>query len=208
MKTKALLSLVLSSVLVLPWPAAGQQPAAPPAPAATAQEPAGNLKIVVVQGENAVNSIRSKTATQPVVEVRDDSDKPVAAAEVVFRLPASGPGGVFSGWLNYQVARTDDQGRATATGMVPNDQEGRFNIKVTATSGKRTGTAVIAQTNSNASPATTSRSHTKLYIILGVVAVGALAGGLAAHASGGGSTPPVTTPVTISAGPVTVGGPH
>ena len=60
--------------------------------------PPGGLKIVVVQGEGAKNNLRTRSATQPVVEVRDDSDKPVAGAEVVFQLPPAGPGGVFNGW--------------------------------------------------------------------------------------------------------------
>ena len=204
MRTNTVASLVLTASLALPWRAAAQQPAAPP----PAQEPAGNLKITVIEGENAVNNIKSKTATQPVVEVRDESGKPVFGAEVVFRLPSSGPGGVFTGWLAYQVMKTDAEGRAAATGMTPNDQVGRFNIKVTATLGKQTGTAIIAQTNSAANPAGASKSHTKLYIVLGAIGAAALAGGLAAHSSGGSTTPAATTPVSISAGAVTVGGPH
>jgi hypothetical protein len=202
---KAFVSLILSTLLALPLPIAAQQPAAPARPA---EAPAGNLKIVVIQGENAVNNIKAKTATQPEVEVRDDAGKPVAGAEVVFRLPASGPGGVFSGWLNYQVVRSDQQGRAAADGLVPNDQAGRFNIKVTATQGKRTGTVLIAQ--SNATAATEAKSHTKLYLILGAVAGGAIAAALVAHGGGSssGTVPAATTPVTVSAGPITVGGPH
>ena len=174
-----------------------------------AQEPAANLKIVVIEGENAVNNIKSKTATQPVVEVRDQNDKPVPGAEVVFRLPASGPGGVFTGWLNYQVVRTDDTGRAGASGLTPNDQEGRFNIKVTATQGKSTGSAVIAQTNTATAVAKSAGSHTKLYVILGAVGVAVLAGGLAAaHSGGSSSAPAATIPIGISAGPIGVGGPH
>ncbi|HEV2447791.1 MAG TPA: hypothetical protein VGS58_17795 [Candidatus Sulfopaludibacter sp.] len=195
----------MSAALALPWPAATQQQAPPTPPA---QEPAGNLKITVIEGENAVNNIKSKTATQPVVEVRDEGGKPVFGADVVFRLPSSGPGGVFTGWLTYQVMKTDADGRAAATGMTPNDQPGRFNIKVTATLGKQTGTAIIAQNNSAANPAGASKSHTKLYIVLGAIGVAALAGGLAAHSAGGSSTPPATTPVSISAGAITVGGPH
>ena len=50
----------------------------------------GGLKIVVVQGEGAENNLRTRNATQPVVEVRDDGDKPVPGAEVVFQLPPAG----------------------------------------------------------------------------------------------------------------------
>src|SRR5205809_1166002 len=105
------------------------------------------LKIVVVQGEGAENNLRTRNATQPVVEVRDDGDKPVPGAEVVFQLPPAGPGGVFNGWMRTQTARTGPEGRAQANGFVPNDEEGRFNIRVTATSGTKTSSAIIAQTN-------------------------------------------------------------
>jgi hypothetical protein len=36
------------------------------------------LKIVVLEGENAVNIIQQKTATVPVIQVRDQNDLPVA----------------------------------------------------------------------------------------------------------------------------------
>src|SRR5258708_3866192 len=88
----------------------------------------GGLKIVVVQGEGAKNNVRTRNATQPVVEVRDDSDKPVAGAEVVFQLPPAGPGGVFNGWMRTQTARTSPEGRAGAKGFAPHDEVGRFNI--------------------------------------------------------------------------------
>ena len=170
----------------------------------------GPLKIVVVQGEGALNNIRSRTATAPVVEVRDDHDKPVTGAEVVFQLPAAGPGGVFNGWMRTQTTRTDAQGRATATGLTPNDEEGRFNIKVTASEGKRTATAVIAQSNSRTGGSTTQkagRSHKTLWIVLGVAVVGGIVAAIAAT-RGGSSSTPSTTPVTITPGPVSVGSPH
>jgi len=66
----------------------------------------------VVQGEGAENNLRTRNATQPVVEVRDDGDKPVPGAEVVFQLPPAGPGGVFNGWMRTQTARTGPEGRA------------------------------------------------------------------------------------------------
>jgi len=53
----------------------------------------GALKITAIEGEGAINNIRTKSATQLVVEVHDEAGKPVAGAEVVFQLPAAGPGG-------------------------------------------------------------------------------------------------------------------
>ena len=175
-------------------------------------QPAGGLKIVVVQGEGARNNVRTRSATQPVVEVRDDSDKPVAGAEVVFQLPPAGPGGVFNGWMRTQTARTSPEGRAEANGFAPNDEVGRFNIKVTATSGTKTTGAIIAQSNTqngeDGGPQAKSRSN--LWKILVVVGAAGLAGGIVAATRGGGSssTETVTIPIGISPGPVTVGGPR
>ena len=173
----------------------------------------GGLKIVVVQGEGAKNNLRTRSATQPVVEVRDDSDKPVAGAEVVFQLPPAGPGGVFNGWMRTQTARTSAEGRAEASGFAPNDEVGRFNIKVTATSGTKTTNAIIAQSNTQngedrGGPQAKSRSN--LWKVLVVVGAAGLAGGIVAATRGGGSssTETATIPIGISPGPITVGGPR
>ncbi len=171
----------------------------------------GALKVTVVQGEGAMNSIRGKTATAPVVEVKDANDKPVEGAEVVFQLPAAGPGGMFHGWMRTQTTRTDAQGRATVTGYTPNDEEGRFNIKVTASQGNRTGTVVIGQSNvrSSSSGSSAKSGHSGMWKVLAVVGAGALAGGIYyAVSHDGGSTPAPGTAVTILPGPITVAAPH
>ncbi|HZT32568.1 MAG TPA: hypothetical protein VFA33_21950 [Bryobacteraceae bacterium] len=207
MKFRTLLSWFLSGVLLLPAPGWTQQTSAPKTNLVA--EPSG-LKILVKSGEGAINNIKQRKATAPVVQVLDPSDKPVVGAEVVFQLPAAGPGGVFNGWMRTQTARSDAQGMAAASGMTPNDEEGRFNIKVTATSGTKSASTVIAQVNSRTGGSTTpqaGKSHKGLWILLGVLAVGGIIGGVAAT-RGGGSSTPTTTPVTISPGPVTVGAPH
>ena len=57
------------AIVAVPLAVSAQQ--APPA----AQT--GALRIVVLEGEDAVNIIRQKTAVRPVVEVRDSNDLPV-----------------------------------------------------------------------------------------------------------------------------------
>ena len=207
MYPRAILSICLAAALGLPAPGWGQQVSGPKS---TLAHPAGSLKLTVVAGEGAANNIRSKTATAPVVEVRDDAGKPVVGAEVSFQLPAAGPGGVFNGWMRTQTARTDEQGRATVQGYTPNDEEGRFNIKVTATQGTKTASVVLGQSNTRAggSAAQAKGSKKTVWIVLGVLAVGGIAGGVAATRGGGSTTTTTTTPVTVSAGPVTVGGPR
>jgi hypothetical protein len=204
---KTFFSLLLSVMLLVPAPSWTQQASAPKA---NLIEETGKLKIVVLQGEGALNSIKSRTATQPVVEVRDESDKPVEGAEVVFQLPAAGAGGVFNGWMRTQTTRSNAQGQASASGMTPNDQEGRFNIKVTATQGKRGATAIIAQSNtvSGGDRISARSKHKALWIVLGLAAVGGIAGGIAGTRGGSTAAATVTTPVTITPGPVTVGTPR
>ena len=202
MNLKIFWSLTLSAVLPFPPPlAAQQQPAA---------VQSGGLKINVVQGEGARNSIRGRTGVSPAVEVRDEEDKPVAGAEVVFQLPASGPGGVFHGWMRMQTARTNAQGYAAASAFTPNDQEGRFNIKVTATQGNKSASTVIAQINvqngAQAQPARGSRKW--IWALVGLGLAGAIGGGVAASRNGDSEPAAATNPVTITPGPVAVAGPR
>jgi hypothetical protein len=164
---------------------------------------------VVLEGEGAKNNVRAKSATAPAVEVRDEADKPVAGAEVIYQLPATGPGGVFHGWMRTQTVRTDAQGRAGTTGYVPNDEEGRFNIKVTATSGAKTGGAVIAQSNVRGEAGPGSVSAKRRWLVPVVVIAGlAIVGGAVAATRGDDTTTTPTTAVTITPGAITVAGPR
>jgi hypothetical protein len=186
------------------------------------QQPKGTLKINVLEGEGMRNSIRNRSAVAPVVEVKDAADKAVVGAEVVFQLPLAGPGGIFNGWLRSQTVRTDENGKATVTGYTPNTEAGRYNIKVTATSGSQSGSAVIAQINVENGEAAMSGAATGgktpptgmkkslpwkiIGPVLGAVAIGGVAAGL----RGGKTTTAAaaSTPVSISAGAVSVGVPR
>ncbi len=198
------IAVILAAALAFPAAAPAQQ-AAPPA---SNVKPAGSLKIVVTEGEGAKNNVRAKSATAPAVEVRDEGDKPVTGAEVVFQLPATGPGGVFHGWMRTQTVKTDAQGQARTTGYVPNEEEGRFNIKVTATQGTRSATAVIAQSNVRGSGAQASsrKGWVKWVALLGGAAV--IGGVVAATRGGDDGSATTTAPVMITPGPVTVSGPR
>jgi hypothetical protein len=176
-----------------------------------AQAPSGGLKIVVIEGEGALNNIRTRSGAPLVVQVRDAGDKPVGKAEVVFQLPPAGPGGTFFGWLRNQTVRTGADGRAETTGFTPNEEQGRFNIKVTATAGTDTASAIISQSNtangSGGSGKQAKAGKGNLWKVLLVVGAAGLAGGIVAATRGSSAaTPPV--PVTISAGPITIGGPR
>lgn len=175
------------------------------------QAPKGTLKVTVIEGEGAKNNIRSRTATAPVVEVKDSSDKPVVGAEVVFALPMVGPSGSFNGWLKTQTVRTDAQGRATVTGYAPNDEQGRLNIKVTATAGSETGSVIVAQSNiAGSSTGSGVSGKSRPWVKpLAIVAGAAIAGGIVAATRGDDkAASPASIPVTITPGTPTVGGPR
>jgi hypothetical protein len=194
----ALAALLDCLLLGLP-PAAAQVPQAKPA------VPAGTLRIFVLEGQGAVNSIPRHTATMPVVEVRDENDKPVEGAEVVFELPATGPGGFFPGQQRTKRSETNLQGQAAAA-FAPNTIAGRFTIRVTATAGNRTGHAAITQTNSLAAEQPEVKRKFGRWKILAVAAAGAAVLGivLATRGSNGAASTPT---ITLTPGPPSFGGP-
>jgi hypothetical protein len=176
-----------------------------------AQSPEPSLKIFVIEGEGAFNSIRGKTAHSPIVEVRDRQDRVVPGATVRFVLPAAGASGTFPGGALSAESTTDENGKASAPVLVPNSTEGRFNIKVSASSSGREASVVIAQTNTLAGgEQAASHSSKKLLIIL--LIAGAAGGGAAAALHGGGksATPatPTPPPIVLTIGGVTVAGPQ
>lgn len=109
----------------------------------------GGLRILVLQGEGAVNNIRTKRGTPPVVEVQDENGNPVSDAAVTFRVPPSGASAFFEGRQSEVRVRTDSRGQAAPGSYAPNEAEGRFLISVSAVTGSMTGEAVITQSNSS-----------------------------------------------------------
>ena len=108
------------------------------------QKPAAPLKILVIEGEGAVNIIQQKTAVAPVIEVRDRNDQPVAGATVNFVVRAGRA--TFSGARTLSVT-TNAAGQAAAAGLTPSGA-GALQIGATATFQGQTAAAVtIAQTN-------------------------------------------------------------
>src|SRR5690242_5343312 len=129
------LALGLSYLLILqtlPLPAGAQE---------------GQLNLVIVEGEGAINNVRQRTAREPIVQVEDENHRPVAGAAVVFALPSNGAGGAFAGGSQTFTTVTDAQGRAVARGFRPNNVQGQYQIRVTASQNGRTATATISMTN-------------------------------------------------------------
>lgn len=149
------------------------------------------IRIVVVEGEGAINNLRLKRAKEPVIRVETDQGAPVSGAVVHFLAPADGPGGVFLDGSATATALTDSQGLATARGFRPNQTAGQFQIHVTASYYGQTATARIAQIN--AEPSATAASSSRKLAILAIVG-GAVAGGVALAARAGGKTSAVASP--------------
>ena len=179
---------------------------------ASAQTRSG-LRVVVIDGDGAINNIQLGSGREPVVEVRDENEKPVAGAKVTFSLPERGPGGTFFGASRNQSVTTNEQGRATGTGFRPNLTEGRFQIQVTATQGDRTGSATITQSNVLPTGGVNRVVNPKKKFgtgkIIAIVAAGAIIAAVAATRGGDEKSTTSTTPGTsITPGTVTVGTPR
>jgi hypothetical protein len=166
---------------------------------------ASGLRIVVVEGEGAINNIRAHSAHDPIVEVHDDTDAVVAHATVTFQAPASGASVAFSDGQKTFIAQTDSVGRAVAHGLHPNSVTGSYEILVTASFRSETASAVITQTN--ASPFE-GKSAKKFWLV--GLAAGAAAGGAFAmsHGSKSATPAPTTTTGAIVPGSPSFGPPH
>lgn len=169
------------------------------------------LKVLVIDGEGAINNIQLGTGREPVVEVRDDNDKPVPGAKVTFSLPEKGPGGTFFGASRNLTITTNEQGRASGTGFRPNMYEGRFQIQVAAAHGDRTATATITQSNVLPTGGVNRAAGKKRFgagKIIAVVAVAAIVG-IIAGTRGDDEAPRAPVPgTTITPGTVSVGTPR
>jgi hypothetical protein len=164
------------------------------------------LFIQVLEGEGALNDIRSRTTREPIVQVQDENHKPIAGVVIIFTTPSSGASATFSNGLTSLQTVTDAEGKAIAAGFKPNGISGSYQIRVQANWNQLTTTSVINQTNTKQSSTSTQTVHAArafpLKAVLIVAAVAAAAGVTAGIlATRGGSGP------TISAGTPTVGAP-
>src|SRR5262245_56265312 len=86
---------------------------------ARAEAQSGDLKIIVLDGEDGVNIIDKKTAVKPIVEVRDKNDLPVAGALVVFSIIEArrGDSAVFDGGTKQVTVSTGNNGQAPVSAL-------------------------------------------------------------------------------------------
>ena len=184
-----------------------------PAPLGAQEQPKPRLNIVTIEGDGATNNIRRRTAVEPIVRVEDENQRPVAGAVVVFLLPESGPTGVFPNGSRMTTAITDQQGRAAAKGLRPNEVAGQYQIRINATYQGMTGSTTIMQSNAMGPAAPAGRVSGKWIGILGtasgVAAVGLIVA-MRARRTPVPMTPPITlpSPIVISPGLPSVGAPR
>ncbi len=158
------------------------------------------LKIVVIEGEDAVNVIRQKTAVAPIVEVRDRNDQPVAGAVVRFAITRGRAS--FNGARALTIT-TNQAGRAVATGFTPSGT-GALQISATATFQGQTAAVAIAQTNVltaavGGTAGTTAGSAAGTTAGAGAGAGGAAAGATGAAAGGAGGISATTAGIVAGA---------
>jgi hypothetical protein len=109
------------------------------------QSPAPALRILVIDGDGAVNLIQQKTAVSPLVEVRDRNNLPVAGAVVTFRLAGRSPA-LFAGGSRTLTVTSNAAGRAAAGGL-QSTGAGTYEIQVEASYQGQVATATISQSN-------------------------------------------------------------
>ena len=186
MMVRALLGLVVSSFTV------------------TAQ--LDSIHVVILEGDGAINNVRSQHAKEPIVRVEDANNQGVAGAVVTFLLPADGAGGAFGNGGRSLTLTTDDRGEAVARGLRANRNSGSFQIRVTASWERRSAAASITQTNVDPG------AHSSRKIALLAIVGGAAAGGAALAFRGGkakSASVPAGQPGTVVVpGNPTLGGPQ
>ena len=202
--------LPFSLALVLALPPGGL--AQTPAPAqASPGQPATirSLKIVTLAGNQGMNDLENRVNSPLVVQVLDQNDLPVDAADVIFRFPMEGPSASFAAGP-AQTFRTNADGQASAVGWMPNGKVGTFQVQVTASRGAEQGFAIVSMTNvtriTDAQKKINAKKHWysttwgKVAIVAGVAAVVAVSV-LATR----GSSPRV---ITVTPGSPSIGGPQ
>ena len=193
------LSVFLAMLLALPF-----------SPGVSAQTTPLKLTLVIVEGEGAINNIRQRTAREPIVQIEDENHRPVGGAAVVFALPSNGASGTFANSARTLTTITDNQGRAVARGLRPNNVQGNYQIRVTASKDGQTVTGTISQVNAVVAGAAAGAAAGGITakVLAIIIVAGAAAAGGAVYATRNGNGDPAIVPTTITAGGGTVGPPR
>jgi hypothetical protein len=156
--------------------------------AALVQSQTPALRIVVLEGEGAVNIIQQKTAVRPLVEVRDRNNVPVAGATVTFTIGGGQPA-AFAGGVQTLTVTTNAAGQAAAGGFNVLGP-GAVQMQVQAAYQGQIATAAISQTNVATAAAAASLAGAAAGAVAGAGVGGGLSGatiGVIGAAVGGGA---------------------
>ena len=137
------------------------------------------IRLQVVEGQAATNSIEDGDVVEPVVEVLDAQGRPVVGLEVTFRAPTVGPSVTFYGATREVSVLTDAAGRASATTAVANTEPGQFAIAVEAGAAAVDVNQNNAYTRAQPEPKKKKLGPKMIGLIVGgvIVAIAALATG-------------------------------
>jgi len=148
-----------------------------------------------------------------VMQVTDETGRPVEGAAVSFHLPSDGPSGLFLSGLKTEITTTGPDGRASVYGIQWNNVPGPVQIRVTAVKGEaRAGIIVTHYLSEKAvaeEPSSRERGQQKsggskkwLYLVLVAAGVGAGAAfGLSQSNQGAAPGSTVVPPAASSAAP-------
>lgn len=207
MRPRGILGLIVAISLAAPQSVNAQEAGQPAQGLSRRAAPRG-IRILVLDGQDAVNSLASRSAASPAVQVFDFSGAPVEGAVVTFEAPASGPGGTFDNQQTSFTTRTDARGQAV-TVFTPNTLPGSFVIRVTARFENETASAAIRQTNSGKAMSVeykpTEKKWYKSWVWWTIIGAGAGAGGYFAYRSISDSSNPT---ISLAPGAITIGGPR
>lgn len=156
------------------------------------------VQLKVVEGEGIVYRTGARATRGLTVLVTDEAGKPVEGAAVSFRLPDSGATGVFSSGLRTEIVNTGADGHASVWGMQWNKTAGPIEIRITAVKDQARagliGTQYLADTLAPTAPSaggqgqfTAPHKGKMKWLVIGAVAGGAAAAGMAfgrSHSSG------------------------
>ncbi|MCS6953171.1 MAG: hypothetical protein RMK57_11250 [Bryobacterales bacterium] len=217
-----ILSVVGASLLAFPvFAPVFELMAAAGAPSATA------VRIRVLQGERAEFRAGSTVPRPLLVEVTDETGRPLEGAVVAFRLPEQEPSGLFSNGLRTDITITGADGRAAPGAIRWGDAPGVVEIRITAAkAGARAGLVVEqilsgAAAQSGGTPPTAAsggdlglppfkprRSWLKVAMVAGVAAAGAAAGLGWVKRNAGEAATGAASDLSIGTPSVTIGGPR
>ena len=104
------------------------------------------LRVDVLAGDGAKNATQIHVAVQPVLQILDNRNLPVAGAVVTLECPVAGPGVVFANGSRSISLVSEMEGRVVLHGATPVGL-GPFEIAITASYNNYVASATIHQTN-------------------------------------------------------------